>query len=125
MTGKFFKISESSNYSVRIGRVRLNGGQCYSLEAMSKMLTEDQIKNMNPIWVEMPKEGEIRKIKEPIVVIPPILPPKEEKKEEKVKSLSEMSKDELETYAKKKYGEDLDKRKSIQTMIKEIESLGG
>lgn len=37
--------------------------------------------------------------------------------------LSSMNKDELETYAKEKYGVDLDKRKSKKKLIEQIESL--
>ena len=44
--------------------------------------------------------------------------------EEKVeKKIDYMSKDELEEYAKEKYGVDLDKRKSLYSLIKQIKEL--
>lgn len=38
-------------------------------------------------------------------------------------TLNSLSKEDLESYAKKKFGVDLDKRKSIQNLIKEVEAL--
>ena len=39
------------------------------------------------------------------------------------KSLTDMTKDELETYAKETYGVDLDKRKTKTALVEEIEAL--
>lgn len=45
--------------------------------------------------------------------------------ESSIKDLSNMDKSELEAYAKEKYGVDLDRRKSVANMKKEVNLLGG
>lgn len=49
----------------------------------------------------------------------------EEEETEGIKSLEEMDKDELEKYASDNFSVDLDKRKSIETLIEEINELMG
>lgn len=126
--GKKFMINESSSCSVRVGNVRLNGGQVYDYEAMQGQIPEKTLESMSKCggfkWVDNKKSVE-QPNPEPKPLVTKIFEEVNEKAEVKKTDITNMSKDELEKYAKEKYGVDLDKRKGTGKLVKEVDTLGG
>jgi len=124
--GKKFMISTASNISKRVGDVRFHGGQVYDEDVCLKQgVDKDVLKKMMHIEVKEPKKESKKVKKEEDKDVPIEAKVADAIKEETKTDLTKISKDELESYCKKKYAFDLDKRLSKAKLVKKIGELGG